>query len=64
MLTSPVFGLKNETIMGGEIKLGKAADITERNTLIKKLNNQILKGQNMIDKATVKVINAATTLIG
>lgn len=50
--------------MGGEIKLGKAADITERNTHIKKLNNQILKGQNMIDKATVKVINAATTLIG
>ncbi len=64
MLTSSVFGLKNETIMGGEIKLGKAADITERNTHIKKLNNQILKGQNMIDKATVKVINAATTLIG
>jgi hypothetical protein len=64
MLTSSVFGLKNEPIMGGENKIGKAADITEKNTYIKKLNTQILKGQSMIEKAATKIHQATLTMIG
>ena len=64
VLNSTALGLKNEAIMGGEIKLGKAADITKRNTHLTNLNNRILKGQNMLEKATMKVINSAMTMIG
>jgi hypothetical protein len=64
ILNSTALGLKNEAIMGGEIKLGKAADITKRNTHLTNLNNRILKGQNMLEKATMKIINSAMTMIG
>lgn len=64
MVTSSTLGLKNDINMGGKIELGKAADLTEHNSYIVKLNQQILKGQAMIEKAATKIQNATLTMIG
>ncbi len=64
MVTSTTLGLKNVVNMGGKIELGKAADLSEHNTYIVKLNQQILKGQAIIEKAATKIQNATLTMIG
>ena len=64
MVTSSTLGMKNDINMGGKIELGKAADLTEHNSYIVKLNQQILKGQAMIEKAATKIQNATLTMIG